>query len=58
VNLAARLCETAGAWEILVTDAFLDSLDPEARLVFRKTDPIAFKNVQQAVTTHCCVVSR
>jgi len=52
VNLAARLCEKAAPWEILVTDAFLATLDPAARAAFRQTAPIAFKNVQQAVTTH------
>ena len=52
VNLAARLCEKAGAWEILVTDAFLASLDPAARGVFHQTEPLHFKNVRQAVTTH------
>jgi class 3 adenylate cyclase len=52
VKLAARLCEKAAPWEILVTDAFLATLDPAARAAFRQTAPIAFKNVQQAVTTH------
>ncbi len=56
VNLASRLCGKAGAWEILVTDAFLASLDPAERAVFRQTAPIHFKNVQQAVTTHCCAM--
>ena len=56
VNLAARLCEKAGAWEILVTDAFLQSLDAEGRGVFRQTEPIHFKNVHQAVVTHCCAM--
>lgn len=56
VNLAARLCEKAGSWEILTTDAFLESLDPAARAVFRQTEPIHFKNVQQAVTTHSCAL--
>lgn len=49
---AARLCEKAAPWEILVTDAFLATLDPAARAAFHQTAPIAFKNVQQAVTTH------
>ena len=56
VNLAARLCEKAGSWEILVTAAFLASLDAEARGIFRQTAPIPFKNVQQAVTTHSCAM--
>ena len=56
VNLAARLCEKAGAWEILTTDAFLESLDAGERAAFRQTEPIHFKNVQQAVTTHRCAL--
>jgi len=31
---------------------FRRDLDPAARAAFRQTAPIAFKNVQQAVTTH------
>ena len=56
VNLAARLCEKAGSWEILITDTFLTSLDPAARATFHQTEPLHFKNVQQAVTTHRCTL--
>ena len=56
VNLAARLCEKAGAWEILTTDAFLAALTAEERAAFRQTEPLHFKNVQQAVTTHRCAL--
>ena len=52
VNLAARLCEKAGSWEILTTNAFLESLDSAARAAFCQTAAIRFKNVQQAVTTY------
>jgi class 3 adenylate cyclase len=51
VNLAARLCERAGPWEILVSDSFLRGLATQTQELFVRTEPIQFKNVQQAVPT-------
>ena len=52
VNLASRLCDKAEGWQILVSDQFLKSLPAEQQDHFEKTEPIQFKNVQQAVTTY------
>ncbi len=52
VNFASRLCDRAGAWEILVSESFLDSLTESARGRLRRTEPMAFKNVQRFVATY------
>ncbi len=56
VNLAARLCEKAGPWEILCSEAFHGALGQASREGFRVTEPMHFKNVQQVVTTYSCLV--
>jgi class 3 adenylate cyclase len=56
VNLAARLCERAGPWEILCSEAFHTALSPASRAAFVCTEPMQFKNVQQMVTTYSCTV--
>ena len=54
VNLAARLCEHAAPWEILVSGDFHATLPPEARAAFALTETLQFKNVQQSVATYRC----
>ncbi len=54
VNLAARLCEHAAPWEILVTSEFHSALPPDAQAAFTATEPMAFKNVAQSVATFRC----
>ncbi len=56
VNLASRLCDRAGQWEILASKAFHDALPPDARRAFRETEPMHFKNVSEPVITFSCVV--
>lgn len=57
VNLASRLCERAGPWEILVSESFYEMLAPESRLVFERTEPMQFKNVSQFMPTYRCTVA-
>jgi adenylate cyclase len=52
VNLASRLCERAGSWQILVSESFYEMLPPETRLVFERTEPMQFKNVTQFMATY------
>jgi adenylate cyclase len=52
VNLAARLCEHAAPWEILVTAEFRAALPAAAQTAFTATEPMAFKNVAQRVETY------
>lgn len=52
VNLAARLCECAGAWEILVSAQFHQALPLALRDPFIPTEPMHFKNIQQFVVTY------
>ena len=51
VNLAARLCERAGPWEILCSESFYLALGAGSQAAFIRTEPMQFKNVQQMVTT-------
>jgi class 3 adenylate cyclase len=51
VNLASRLCDRARAWEVLVSEPFLQALPPARQSVFVRTEPLQFKNVQQFVAT-------
>jgi class 3 adenylate cyclase len=52
VNLAARLCEHAAPWEILITAEFRAALPPNAQAAFIATEPMPFKNVAQRVETY------
>lgn len=54
VNLAARLCEHAAPWEILVTADFRAELPPAASAQFIVTEAMPFKNVAQRVETYRC----
>jgi class 3 adenylate cyclase len=54
VNLAARLCEKAAPWEILVSAEFRAALPPRWQEAFTATEPMAFKNVEQRVETYRC----
>ena len=54
VNLAARLCEHAAPWEILVTADFRAVLSAAASTRFTVTEAMAFKNVAQRVDTYRC----
>jgi len=47
VNLASRLCERAGPWQILVSESFYEVLPEETRAAFERTEPMQFKNVTQ-----------
>jgi class 3 adenylate cyclase len=51
VNLAARLCEHAAPWEILISADFHAALPAGAREAFTATEPMHFKNVAQHFTT-------
>jgi class 3 adenylate cyclase len=52
VNLASRLCDRAGKWQILVSEPFYEMLSPETRAIFERTEPMAFKHVSQSVPTY------
>lgn len=56
VNLASRLCDRAGKWQILVSEPFYEMLSPETRAIFERTEPMAFKHVSQSVPTYRCTV--
>jgi adenylate cyclase len=52
VNLASRLCDRAGKWQILVSEPFYEQLSPETKNEFSRTEPMEFKHVSQAVATY------
>ncbi|HEY3663276.1 MAG TPA: adenylate/guanylate cyclase domain-containing protein, partial [Chthoniobacterales bacterium] len=52
VNLASRLCDRAGKWQILVSEPFYEQLSPETKNEFNRTEPMEFKHVSQAVATY------
>ena len=52
VNLASRLCDRAGKWQILVSKPFYEMLPLETRAVFEPTEPMDFKHVSQSVPTY------
>ncbi|MGI8955680.1 MAG: adenylate/guanylate cyclase domain-containing protein [Chthoniobacterales bacterium] len=52
VNLASRLCDRAGKWEILVSDPFYQDLPPAIQRNFILTEPMEFKHVSQVVATY------
>jgi class 3 adenylate cyclase len=52
VNLASRLCDRAGAWEILVSDRFHEMLPSNIRTRFERTEPLRFKHVTQLIATY------
>ncbi|HEX4665979.1 MAG TPA: adenylate/guanylate cyclase domain-containing protein [Chthoniobacterales bacterium] len=52
VNLASRLCDRAGKWQILVSEPFHEMLSAETRMLFERTAPMEFKHVSQAVATY------
>jgi adenylate cyclase len=52
VNLASRLCDRAGKWQILVSEPFYEMLSLETRAVFERTEPMEFKHVSQSVPTY------
>jgi adenylate cyclase len=56
VNLASRLCDRAGKWQILVSEPFYEMLSPETRAIFERTEPMAFKHLSQSVPTYHCMV--
>lgn len=51
VNLASRLCDRAGKWEILVSEPFYQHLPPAIQRDFTLTEPMAFKHVSQVIAT-------
>ncbi len=52
VNLASRLCDRAGKWQILVSEPFYQHLAAETRNGFTRTEPMEFKHVSQVVSTY------
>jgi class 3 adenylate cyclase len=52
VNFASRLCDKAGAWQVLVSEAFHKLLPNETRQRFERTEPMQFKNVSQFMPTY------
>ncbi len=52
VNLASRLCDRAGRWQILVSEPFHENLPPEAQAVFSRTEPLDLKHVSRVVPTY------
>jgi adenylate cyclase len=52
VNLASRLCDRAGKWQILASEPFYEMLSQETRAIFERTEPMAFKHVSQSVPTY------
>lgn len=52
VNLAARLCEHAAPWEILVSADYYAALPAAAQRAFTATEPLHFKNVQAHIDTY------
>lgn len=57
VNLAARLCDRARPWEILVSQPFYDRLGAQTQVYFEKTEPMQFKHVSQSVATYSYTVA-
>jgi class 3 adenylate cyclase len=57
VNLASRLCDRAGRWQILVSESFYKQLPAGTRALFEQTEPMEFKNVERFVATYRCAVS-
>jgi class 3 adenylate cyclase len=51
VNLASRLCDRAGKWEILVSEPFFEMLSVETQRTLERTEPMELKNVSHAVPT-------
>ncbi len=56
VNLASRLCDRAGKWQILVSEPFHAMLSAETSALFERTAPMEFKHVSQPVATYCYTV--
>lgn len=52
VNLASRLCDRAGKWQILVSEPYYEMLSAETRAIFERTEPMEFKHVSRAVATY------
>ncbi len=52
VNLASRLCDRAGKWQILVSEPFYQHLPSLMRESFIRTEPMEFKHVSQVVPTY------
>ncbi len=52
VNLASRLCDRAGKWQILVSEPFYQHLSPQTQQGFVRTEPMEFKHVSQVVATY------
>lgn len=53
VNLASRLCDRAGRWQLLVSGPFYEHLSPETQKLFQRTEPMEFKHVSQLLSTYC-----
>ena len=56
VNLASRLCDRAGKWQLLVSKPFYEMLLPKTQARFERNEPMEFKHVSQMVATYCFTV--
>ena len=52
VNLASRLCDRAGKWQVLVSEPFFEMLSPETRATFEQTESMTLKHVSSPVPTY------
>jgi adenylate cyclase len=52
VNLASRLCDRAGPWEVLVSEEVAGGLSAARREVLRANEAARFKNVTREVVTY------
>src|SRR5439155_5305420 len=52
VNLASRLCDKAGPWQITVSEDLFTVLPPADQAQFDSNPPTQFKNVTRPVTTY------
>jgi class 3 adenylate cyclase len=55
VNLASRLCDRAGPWEVMVSEDVAAALSAAERAPLRANEAMQFKNVSRAVVTYGCV---
>ena len=52
VNLASRLCDRAGKWQVLVSEPFYEMLSAETQATFERVEPMELKHVSQPVPTY------
>lgn len=52
VNLASRLCDRAGKWQILASESFYENLPALTQEMFARTEPLNLKHVAQTIATY------